>query len=275
MSLERIDHSLLAEGRVTTDLSKENYLKLVKVFTEQIQEVEDEFLTLGTQKNIDTSEGVWLDYIGKILGVLRGGRNDEEYKRLLKVTVASNNISGTPNQIISTIKQYTNADFTRIVEHPLAHGRLYTNGDSNLDYTLLDLIDNIKPTGTSWIISADEDDNALYLAWVTSSYETVEVVAFAEAGEPLMEADATEAEAGASFNSTVQQLVKTLYQPSLNGQNTLPYRTNITTFNVQCGESLLQCGESQAQLGNTESSTPGLEFARPLYWRVTTDSLIR
>lgn len=275
MTLKRFDHTEIALDRITFDLKKENFEKLVKLFTTQTQEVEDAFLQLANQKNVDMASGVWLDFIGKMLGATRGGRSDEEYRRYLKIISLSSNISGTPNEIISTIRQYTAADFTRIVEHPLAHGKIFTSGSVNLDYTLTELLDDIKPVGTSWIVSADETDNAFRFAWAIDTYTTTYAIMNAEAGERLMEAGEALAEAGNSLLVAEDTLVKVLDPTTLNGRNILPYRSSVQTFNVQCGETRLQCGESQAQLGNTENPYLGYEFLRPLFWRVTESSAIR
>jgi len=275
VTLKRIDHSLVSNGRITSDLKKEDFEKMVDVFAQEVQLLEDQLIELSKQKDINTVTGIWLDYIGKLLGTPRQGLSDEEYRKLLKVNILSNAASGTPNQMIDIVMQYVSGDFTRLVEHPVAHGRLYTNGSSNLDKSLVSLVDDSKPAGTSWLISSDEDDNGLYLAWREYSQEVTQTNVYAEAGDPDMEAGSSLAEAGGIGLESRPSLSLGYDQNSLNGQNSLPYRSNIKTLNTQLGESTFQLGEAHAQLGNYNPAAGGYEFIRPLLWRVTEDSTLR
>ncbi len=272
MTLKTINHPEVANERITYALKKENFEKLVDIFSIEVQKVEEALIELSKQKDLDNISGIWLDFIGKIVGEDRQGRTDTEYRKALKIRTSVGSTSGTPNEIINIMKNYVNGDFARIVRHPLAQGTLHVSGTENLDNTLISLLEDIKPVSTSWIVSSDEADNGLYLAWKEKSKQLTDVNLQAMSGEVGMLAGESLAMAG---NSEVESLLldfSILDEGSLNGQNSLPYKQNITTFNVQCGESSFQFGESQAQLGNTENFIEGHEFERPLLWRITEDS---
>ena len=93
------------------------------ILAPQFQDLEDSGQSLFTLTDIDASEGVNLDVIGRVVGQLRLGLDDPTYRLLLKARVLANKSSGTVNQIIGVLTQLlgsgnfiytpgTNASFT-------------------------------------------------------------------------------------------------------------------------------------------------------------------
>lgn len=100
-----IDHQSIAEDRPTDRLkNSESYQKLLKVFISELQLIEQQFMNITYQKDLDTVEGIYLDFLGKIVGLPRDGRDDEVYRRDIQLKVAINNSDGT-NDIISEIME--------------------------------------------------------------------------------------------------------------------------------------------------------------------------
>ena len=240
MTIKEIDHSEKAVGRVTDELSKENFEKFVEVFTESSQEIEVAFQDIAVQKDIDTASGIWLDYLGKLLGVTRKSQTDEEYRVSLKVQVAINTSDGTPSVIQETVKLFTNAtsvryrEISRIFPGFSTTFNLFVDFEMNGREELYDLVQKIKPVGTQAIIHTDyrnEGLTSLDLIW----------------------------EADYDQNP---------YPPSVNVNpeiNRFAWELELTSFNAESGEPLMEAGEPSAQAGESGLSIV-TDFERPLRW---------
>ena len=241
MTIKVIDHSEKAQSRITDNLKKENFEKFVKIYTESSQEIEVAFQELAVQKDIDTAEGVWLDYLGSLLGVDRQSQTDEEYRVSLKVQIAVNTSDGTPSVIQEAVKLFTDATGVRYKEtNPRSFGQGVTTFTLFVDFLmngreeLYDLVQELKPVGTQAVIHTDyrnEGLTALDLIW---------------------EAD----------------FLQTPYGPSVNANpevNMLAWETELNVFSAQAGEPLMQAGEPSAQAGESSLSTV-TDFDRPLRW---------
>jgi hypothetical protein len=154
-------------GRNIDFLDKENFNKLIKLFLEEVQELEVATLSVADQKNINTAIGVWLDYIGNIVGEVRRGRNDTDYRAALLLKIAINSSDGTPNTIIDITKQYTGATNSRIIEYFTAYLFNILQLPESTPYTgIADLVDTIKPAGVGIVVVDNTDGNRFVPAWV-------------------------------------------------------------------------------------------------------------
>jgi len=147
-------------------LDKDNFNKLIQLFLEQVQEIEVATLSIADQKNINTAIGVWLDYIGKIVGEARKSRTDAQYRLALLLKVASNNSDGTPNIIIDITKQQTGSTNSRIIDYFPASLFNVIQIDESVDATgLYNLIDNIKPAGVSVTVVNNINGDRFVPSW--------------------------------------------------------------------------------------------------------------
>lgn len=169
MSITTKDHVSIGVDRLSYKLKQENVEKLLTIFLEQSQAIEDEFIDLANQKSIDIAEGIWLDYIGKILGVDRNGESDVDYRTSLKFKIGVNNADGTPNIIIDLIQQFTDSVSVRIAESGIAFATLSLNGQSNIGSELWRLLQQIRPVGTRWLIHSDIFDENFLFAYESST----------------------------------------------------------------------------------------------------------
>jgi hypothetical protein len=145
-----IDQVELGLSRNIDFLDKENFNKLLKLFLEEIQELEVATLSIADQKNIQTAVGEWLDYIGKIVGQPREGRIDAEYRSALLLKIAANSSDGTPNTIIDITKQFTGAVSSRIIDYfPASFFNVLEIPEGVSTEGFSKLIDQIKPAGVS------------------------------------------------------------------------------------------------------------------------------
>jgi hypothetical protein len=84
-----------------------------EVLGPQLQDLEDAGQTLLTLLDIDASEGVQLDNIGRIVGQPRNGVDDETYRLYLSARVLANKSDGTVEDIFSVMRALFGQDETR------------------------------------------------------------------------------------------------------------------------------------------------------------------
>lgn len=166
MKIEKIDHIALGSSRPTQDLyNSESFQKLLTVFLEKTQELEDQFLQLAEQKDLNLVTGIWLDYIGKIVDEDRAGREDEEYRQALQLKTAINTSDGTPTSIQQIIGTYTESDYTRLFEGRNAWGQLVINGTLNVDSTAWELLQDIKVADVRMFLAELDEDTGFLPSW--------------------------------------------------------------------------------------------------------------
>jgi len=274
MTLQTIDHTPKALSRITDDLKKENFEKFVSVYTEENQELEDALIILANQKDLDTVTGIWLDFLGKLIGEARGGKEDEAYRAALRFKIAANTSDGTPNKITSLVRSYTESDDVRIREGSIAWGTLYFNGQNNIDNTLHQLISDIKPVATRWILESDINNNALDIAWEEVIQNSILANVDASCGDFEVDCGEVVANCGDSELKGVFSTSLGYYPPSVNFKNFLAWEDVQTEVNSECGEPEMSCGEQGAECGNSIIYTE-TDVIRPLRWEVNENSFVQ
>lgn len=151
--------------RLSDKLSKEVIQEFLSVYLEEVFEIEEELVELANQKSINLAEGIWLDYIGKIINVKRNGLNDEDYRQELFFKIAVNNADGTPNIIIDLIKTFTESLDVEVFESGTAFFTLYFNGQTNTGKAVYDLLEKIRPSAINTVIHSDVFNNAFRLVY--------------------------------------------------------------------------------------------------------------
>lgn len=153
-------------NRLISNLDKESYHTFIEVFTEELQEIIKALESILNSKNIDSNTGVWLDFIGSILGVERLGRSDEQYRVAIRLKILLNNSSGTTQEVQDIVKNFTSSTHTLIGKFPSSlSGTLYLNGKQNNSSSLYDLVYNIIPLESYLTICSDFNNNSLFLSW--------------------------------------------------------------------------------------------------------------
>lgn len=93
-----------------------NILKVVEIYHDQIQDIENEYFTLLESLGIDTAVDYALDMIGKEVQEARQGRNDTDYRNAILTKIFINNSSGTPEEVIAATQQITGASSIKYSE---------------------------------------------------------------------------------------------------------------------------------------------------------------
>lgn len=69
----------------------------------RVQDAEDALWAIVAQLNVDTAQGVWLDYLGAFVGEARDGANDAAYRVFIAARILANRSQGTVEEILSVI----------------------------------------------------------------------------------------------------------------------------------------------------------------------------
>lgn len=166
MTIEKLNHIDQGLGRLTSVFSEAENLKVfLSAFLKQLEEVEEALLKLANQKDLTTVTGVWLDYIGYIVGQPRAGQDDEEYRQSLQLKISVNKSDGTHPAVSDIVKTYTESDRVRIAEGILSFGQIIFDGDTNSDKTLWELVQDIKPVTTNVVLVQDTESKGFFPAW--------------------------------------------------------------------------------------------------------------
>ncbi|MCP4482085.1 MAG: DUF2612 domain-containing protein [bacterium] len=97
-----IEHGL--NRLITQYKNSKNLKKLLTVFLEDKQGLENEIQSLYERLDIDNKTGFELDQVGKLVGQERLGFADDIYKVLIYSRIAINSSGGTPENIINLFK---------------------------------------------------------------------------------------------------------------------------------------------------------------------------
>lgn len=164
-----IDQKKKGLDRVISSLkSKPNLNKLLEIFLEEVQEIEDATIEFADQKNLAIAEGEWIDNIGLIVGEDRLGRSDVDYRAAISNRIAINVADGTTDTVISLSKAHTNATSVKIIPYFPAAFVSVVEGSSTVDGSLFKLTQNIKPAGVGALVTNNEDGEGFTPAWRTS-----------------------------------------------------------------------------------------------------------
>jgi hypothetical protein len=82
---------------------KQNLGAFLSAFTDQIQDAENAAFELIDERTLDAAVGVQLDGLGEIIGLERGGLDDDDYRARLKAQIKINSSSGTINEILEIV----------------------------------------------------------------------------------------------------------------------------------------------------------------------------
>lgn len=75
--------------------------EVLRIWLEEAQAIEDTFWNILYMRDLAGAFGVHLDVIGKIVGVARGGLNDDSYRLLLRAQIRSLRSRGRPEDLIT------------------------------------------------------------------------------------------------------------------------------------------------------------------------------
>lgn len=128
---------------------KEKMASIVTALTNQIQDLENAFDQLFTERVIANADGQVLDDIGTIVGQPRLGFDDVRYRSLLLAKIGENVSQGDIERIISIAKLLIGANLVFLQEYYPAGFGLSASADvpSNLINFFYERLDRVDPAG--------------------------------------------------------------------------------------------------------------------------------
>jgi len=89
---------------------------VITALVEQLQELDNEYISLSINRWLNNAEGVQLDGIGDIIGELREGWSDADYLNALKTRIVILLGNGTTNDIIQLVTEFIDDMVVEIVD---------------------------------------------------------------------------------------------------------------------------------------------------------------
>lgn len=183
--ISRVDHIKVALSRLTSRTNKVNYQKMYTIIMKQFNVIEDLLLKVSEQKDIDNISGIFLDYLGIVLGVNRNGRSDEEYRSAILLFISSGSSNGTPDEVMRGLDTYTRIDprGMRYAENKYAFFTVLLDDlqgkAKNIGQSTHRLVEDLKPVGVDFILASNYGRKVFRPAWETvtgssSSFETTD-----------------------------------------------------------------------------------------------------
>jgi len=123
------DHIEKAKDRLLTQYrEKQRVGWVIEAVVNEIQNLENVFALLATDRTLDVSAGVQLDRIGVIVGLSRvPGQSDADYRQALKVKIGQNISEGEPESVIQTFRTLTGATLVILNDGAYAELSLMAN----------------------------------------------------------------------------------------------------------------------------------------------------
>lgn len=125
------DYIGIALSRLTSQFDKSPRIRaFVQAMVTPIVTLETDADDLREKRWIDTAVGAQIDGCGAIVGVLRQGRSDDEYRSAIKFQVFVNTSNATPEEMMTGLRTLTMPDDVQYIEQYPATAIFFTDGPS-------------------------------------------------------------------------------------------------------------------------------------------------
>lgn len=132
---------------------------MIEAFVGQVADLEDALEELRTGRSLDQAQGAQLDGLGTIIGLPRGGMDDEQYRARLRVQIRLLYGEGTPEDILGAVSLATGGAALRLHESQPAELRLVVEDGipPEVARLVVFLVRTMKPAGVrAWLESGEE-----------------------------------------------------------------------------------------------------------------------
>jgi hypothetical protein len=114
------------------------------LFITPAEELYEVFLSINKTYQLETAEGEQLEWIGRLIGVRRDLRNDEELRQAIKAQSIINTSEGLMKELQDALNTYTGSSTEYLETYPL-HLDLYANGSVEYLTKLKDFVEAALP----------------------------------------------------------------------------------------------------------------------------------
>lgn len=167
MAIEKRDQISLGLNRLLEQFKdKPNIEAILTSYLQQINDLEDTYESLLNERSIFTAVGAQLDLLGALVNEARLGRSDSVYRLAILTRIGINNSEGTPNQILSLLKNITGATKVNMWEHFPVSAIYYANVEfTGEEDCISNTLQIISPATSGNVVTLfDPDEDALILS---------------------------------------------------------------------------------------------------------------
>lgn len=197
MPLEPITtHAAQAVEQLPAQRRRPKFEAFVRLLSARIQALEDVFWEILGGRLLDSAVGAQLDVLGAIVGVERGGLDDDAFRLLVRVRIRLNRSAGTGDDVLEVFRLLLGSDANTLALHdyPPASFELHVGGELPVDDArAARILRDVRAVGVGGVLvwSAHPDDDTFAFSDATGA-ATIEGDTFG---------DATDGSAGGYFAS--------------------------------------------------------------------------
>lgn len=151
-----------------------NNYKLLSLIAEGSEETRAVYETMLKFWDVDQSEGVGLDRLGKDEGISRGGWDDEEYRKMIKIQCILNMSNGDIPTMTTIFDVYFGDNFVSVEDAWSSdfkrEAAIVITMRNNLAAYNADLVRRVKSAGVAVILNAFAFESAIFLIDTTYHY---------------------------------------------------------------------------------------------------------
>lgn len=170
-ALARLKHQFKDKAQLEAFLS---------ILVEPVQRLEDTLWAMFNERSIDTAVGAQLDAIGKLVGMPRDGRVDDDYRRFVRAQISTNTSKGTVANLLTVASLVIDdADATfNLQQCGTAAAKLTIAGtDIDREFATLLVVYFMRKAAAAGVrvavrFSPDDANRAL---WGSATYESTDV----------------------------------------------------------------------------------------------------
>ena len=152
--------SLICDQQTSQFEEKVVFKAITEVIAEQLQDLNDVFYQLLTERSLNAAVGEQLDVLGRILVLPRNGEIDVDYRRLLKAKAGINASTGSPATMIPILKLVTDSTYVGLQEISATPATVsaVVNGNDIANQSL-ELLEQIAAAGINLTILSSYGDD--------------------------------------------------------------------------------------------------------------------
>lgn len=229
----KTDLAVVAKGRIVSQYRNSPlFVALIAAIAGVVQKVEDAFWDLSQAMLLDTATGVWLEYLGAIVGESREGDSDADYRRFIKARILANRSSGTIDEVLTIVALILNvspissafeeaAEFYPASMLLVIDDTIVTTSDK-LRRRLCRIVSRARPAGVRLLINSSDDDE-LHSFELGDSATVIHAVDFSgasgvvDAGGTLIVTGGTSGATGHILGTTIVGTSGTVFLTTLTG----------------------------------------------------------
>lgn len=150
--------------------------KLLVPILDQVQEIENALWDVYFYRQLDNAVDATLDMLGKIVGQLRNGLDDDDYRRYIRARIFSNKSNGTVEDLILIARLILNDPTAHVVIDQEGAAAVVVRIDriavpETLAETLISFLRTSKAAGDRLILQTSTADPSLWLQLDTNNLD--------------------------------------------------------------------------------------------------------